>query len=49
MNTAWIKMDGFYTQKMSLDHYLNQLITRFLAGNSIGQIVKQTLLKTKKN
>ena len=40
MNTAWITMYGFSTQKMSFDHYLPQFITRFLAV----QIVKYTLL-----
>ena len=39
-------MDGFSTQKMSLDLYLPQLITRFLAGHSIGDILKYTLLPT---
>ena len=38
MNTAWKKMDGVSSQKMSLDHYLPQLITRLLVGHSIGQI-----------
>ena len=31
-------MDGVSSQKMSLDQYLTQLITRFQAGHSICQI-----------
>jgi len=46
MNTAWKKMDGVSSQKMSLDHYLPQLITRLLVCHNIGQIVKYTLIPT---
>ena len=50
MNTAWKKIDGVSTQKMSLDHYLTQLITRFQAGHSIGQIASnEQCLITKLN
>ena len=50
MNTAWTKIDGFSTQKMSLDHYLPQFITRFQAGHSIGQIASnEQFLITKLN
>ena len=43
-------MDGFYTQKMSLDHYLTQLITRLLVvhidSNEQFLIPKLTLFHT---
>ena len=43
-------MDGVSSQKMSLDHYLTQLITRLLVGHSIGQIASnEQFLITKLN